>query len=473
MDIVGIGALNVDFIASRRSLARGKQSFISELNSKFEHGTERPATELEVTEITTKMSSVFDVHLGGSAFNVIQALNSLNTDFELGFCGVEGNHPSQDMSFSQWFKRNNINPFVFEETDSIPGTCISYVQDGERSLITYPGVNKKFGNYIENHFESVVEYLSRFKIVHITSLFDDESPVQLLAVLSKLKKTHPQIIISYDPGHHWTKVVNPQIDAIYDLADYVFLNHKEFNLLGDYRFGDTDSDVASRIFDAYTSSSTVVILLKRYDAIRIYFKLQNKLMTLIHDNPSIANDDIEDATGAGDVFAAGFLVSELTPGMELRDGVELGLQLVRAKLTSTGTTEYNSFSNIYHSSIGTIVKRYGAVVEQIINNENSNELKPSATNEGIIHSPDFTMISVHGKKYTFTTHQAPIIKVLWMAYESGTPELHQKYLLESAGSTSDRMTVAFQSCDAFKKIIVSGSKRGTFMLNFDYENNTK
>lgn len=55
---------------------------------------------------------------------------------------------------------------------------------------------------------------------------------------------------------------------------------------------------------------------------------------------------IEDATGAGDVFAAGFLIGGLV-GRSESSSVELGHRLMRVKLQGVGTTRHHRFSRVY------------------------------------------------------------------------------------------------------------------------------
>jgi hypothetical protein len=39
----------------------------------------------------------------------------------------------------------------------------------------------------------------------------------------------------------------------------------------------------------------------------------------------------------------------MIPGFELRDGIELGLRMVRSKLKMSGTTGFSQFANIIES----------------------------------------------------------------------------------------------------------------------------
>jgi sugar/nucleoside kinase (ribokinase family) len=67
-----------------------------------------------------------------------------------------------------------------------------------------------------------------------------------------------------------------------------------------------------------------------------------------YSNVVLTPDEIVDATGAGDVFAGGFLNSLLIPGLEIGEGIELGLRLVRRKLVQAGSTGFPSFPALFN-----------------------------------------------------------------------------------------------------------------------------
>jgi hypothetical protein len=81
------------------------------------------------------------------------------------------------------------------------------------------------------------------------------------------------------------------------------------------------------------------------------------------------------------------------------------------------------------------------------------------------HSPDFRSVTWYGVPYRFSALQAGVVKLLWEAWESGSPEVSQEYLLENAGSQSARVVDLFKghpSCAAGGMISHVG--RGVYRL---------
>ena len=81
------------------------------------------------------------------------------------------------------------------------------------------------------------------------------------------------------------------------------------------------------------------------------------------------------------------------------------------------------------------------------------------------HSADFRSVRWYGSEYSFTTKQACCVEHLWNAWEKGTPELSQAFLLESAGSDGQRLSDIFRRSPAWGKMIVPGKSKGTYRLN--------
>src|SRR5215831_4158665 len=332
-DLIGIGALNLDCVASKSRILSLQPSIADWLSNRFEHKTERPVSEEEINLTLSQMGiSTFETFLGGSAFNTIHTIASVNPGLRLGYVAVSGDTGVNGLDFVEAMKHFGVDTsYVRRVSDQKSGVCISYMSADGRSLLTYPGVNKKMSEHLKENYESILTYLSQAKIVHVTSLFDDESPNPLFQILRDAKGRNPWIKISFDPGYHWVKYITPAVREILKSADFLFLNNKEFEILGHYRPGSQDIDVARTIIDL-CQSDELIIILKQYDSIKLFYQIQGRMMVLRYSNVVLPSKDIEDAAGAGDIFAGGFLTAMLVPGMEIRHGVDLGLRLVRSKL---------------------------------------------------------------------------------------------------------------------------------------------
>jgi hypothetical protein len=83
-----------------------------------------------------------------------------------------------------------------------------------------------------------------------------------------------------------------------------------------------------------------------------------------------------------------------------------------------------------------------------------------------VHSEDFRSVDLDGKKLTLTSRQAQVIQILFDEHENGTAEIGQAFILDRLGSGSRLRDVFKSNIGAWKKLISSGSRKGTFRLNF-------
>lgn len=351
IDLIGIGALNLDFISSRDKVKELDPDVIPEYTNKFELGAEKYVNDEEI-DLTVNQMGVhsFETFLGGSSFNTIRAVAYSSRDIKIGYIGVAGDTYPHQNSFIDRMEHLGIETCYVKKETKPSGRCISYISEGERSLLTSPGVNINVAEYLKDNRNELLNYISRAKIIHVTSFFDDATPKVLLEILKDAKKMNPWLKISFDPGHEWIVNMTDSIKGFLNIADFIFLNYREFQLLGHHRPGSKDYVVARNIFKK-CSSDSILIILKKYDCIKLFYNIHKRLMRRKFTNVVIPQEEIQDATGAGDIFAAGFLISWLIPGLEISHGVTLGLELVRAKLLVAGYSCFESYSNIFYDFI--------------------------------------------------------------------------------------------------------------------------
>lgn len=99
------------------------------------------------------------------------------------------------------------------------------------------------------------------------------------------------------------------------------------------------------------------------------------------------------------------------------------------------------------------------------------EIAVSESAPTVLHSPDFASVNWFGTLYEFTTNQAACIKVLWEAWQAGTPTLSQREILEAAGVSSERLDKVFEEKKQGKLIknpawtdMIDSPKRGKYRL---------
>lgn len=341
-DFVGLGALNIDYILTEKK-ARSLNLNPKEIfGSDFEPGIEEWVNNLQVIEehIAEIGSNNLKISCGGSAFNTIYAMSFLNQNLKLGFIGIAGK-PEDNCDFKEKFKIAKIDDqFVLYDNAQSCGKCISYIET-DRSLQTSEPIARHLGSYLEKNRENILKYLSQTRFIHITSIFDEETPKIVNNIIKEAKKRNPFLKISVDPGYEYVKSREPYVKELLSMADFVFLNRKEFE-----EFGRNNDDLtrAENIFNIL-NSDTHVIVLKNYSSIHVYEKFKGKIYYQIYLNCPTPRFLIKDDTGAGDVFAAGFLAAQVLPVFrgDFRYGIKLGLNMVKQKLKAFGHSNYQKF----------------------------------------------------------------------------------------------------------------------------------
>ncbi|MFF1477303.1 PfkB family carbohydrate kinase [Streptomyces sp. NPDC058301] len=349
LDVVGIGALNLDYITNASRTAAPDTSprvaLSTRIISLLEEGRPAPewGTETAVDEHTvyaaleaTEAASV-QTALGGSAFNAINTLAQLQLDLRLGYVGVAGRVPGPGLSaLAQMHALGIDHQMVFVDDTHLCGVCFSFTEDGERTLLTHAGANAAMADYLERSFDDLVGYLASARVVHVTSFLDEHTPGVLLALLRAVKETSPSTRISFDPGHVWSLAPTPEVQGIVALADYLLLNHREFRELGQQTPTDSDEDIAVRLLE-HLGGDRSVIVVKRRTGIHTWRREMGKALGDFYPQIVLADDQVEDATGAGDVFAAGLLAVLTGDRLQVELGAILGMTLARHKLRYVGS----------------------------------------------------------------------------------------------------------------------------------------
>jgi sugar/nucleoside kinase (ribokinase family) len=258
-DIVGLGAINVDFIASASSPGLQKLQSM-EYGGIADFGTET-VVEPEILDRDLQRIGQVNLHAdpGGSALNVLHALAHLDLGISLGMVGVAGRSPAREVDFGVFFEKHRIDTLFVSQEDDLAGRCLSFVHNGERTMFTTPGANQRALDYISDNEDDLVNYLSSSRITHLTSFLDDEAPALLRRLMKRVRERNRLSLLSFDPGFTWASlttdpIVGPEIHGLLELCSLLFLNHNEFHLLGEYQPGETDDQVAERLFSLCSSS---------------------------------------------------------------------------------------------------------------------------------------------------------------------------------------------------------------------------
>jgi sugar/nucleoside kinase (ribokinase family) len=161
-DIVGFGALNVDYIAGASKLSAGRLDSVRESTARFEWGAESAAEEGAVRAVVEQLGhGALEASLGGSAWLTIFSLARMRVDLRLGYVGYLGRIQHPGLSFLRQMRALHIDHrFVGRDPARSCGVCVSYIEDGERVTLTRPGANAALADYLEGA-EPLVGRLSR------------------------------------------------------------------------------------------------------------------------------------------------------------------------------------------------------------------------------------------------------------------------------------------------------------------------
>jgi sugar/nucleoside kinase (ribokinase family) len=351
LDVIGVGMVNLDYIASASSHRQRDSEAMLEIRERFEHGAESVVDEGTIVRVLEQLGGrdTLQLSLGGSAFLAIQALASTGLGLRLGFVGVAGRSPDVSLSPLRRLDQLGIDRSRLRlDLDRSSGMCISYIHEGERTLLTWAGANAGFAGYVDDELDALAEYLARARHVHVTSLLDPASATRLCTLVEEAKRRNPELKVSFDPGHAWCVDQPAAAMGLLRVADYLFLNYREFKLLGGQgELGEfqPDEGTAARVLSRCGPSCAAVVL-KRYDRVLVYRRRGERVTGEEYGHQPLDVDVIEDATGAGDVFAAGMLAAMTSDQLRLELGSLLGMKMARHKLRHVGDRGYPEFTTV-------------------------------------------------------------------------------------------------------------------------------
>ncbi|MCW2900188.1 MAG: ribokinase [Streptosporangiaceae bacterium] len=354
-DVIGVGALNLDYIANASALASGYGSsltsriseLVMESGAQLQWGTEETVDEHVIYAALEEVNAVsLDAWLGGSAFNAVYALAQMGLGLRLGYVGTAGRVPVQGLSSIQQFEKNAVDTrLVFRDEEHICGVCFSFVEGGERTMLTHAGANSYVADYLEREFDEIVAYLGSSRVVHVTSFLDSRTPPMLLKVLRAVKMHSPDTLISFDPGHVWSSSPTEDIRQIMGLSDYLLANYREFKSLGGGGESSSDEKTAANILRNLESDQATVVV-KRSIGVSAFRWDGDEIAKDFYSQIPLDEDEIEDATGAGDVFAAGLLAVVASDRLQIELGSLLGISLARHKLGYVGSHGHSELAGV-------------------------------------------------------------------------------------------------------------------------------
>ena len=303
MRILGIGNAIVDVICkvsenfiTQNGLQKGSMKLIFE------------EKEFQKLLLNLKIEKTIS---GGSVANSIVGLSQLKND--VGFVGkisddIFGN------KYEKGLREENVKFFYFKQKESLPtGTCLILVTpDSERTMCTFLGVAGKIN---ENDIDSKV--ISDADLIFLEGyLWDKGEPQKALEkAINNSRKTAMSLSDKFCVERHRSHF----IDLVKNKLDIIFANEDEMISL-------TQSQNFNEVVDFVKQTKKNFIITRgEKGAISIN---DGKIFEVgIKKNLKIL-----DLTGAGDLFAAGFLhgyVNNFTQSECLEKGTELSSKVIQ------------------------------------------------------------------------------------------------------------------------------------------------
>ena len=302
MKVLGIGNAIVDV------LCKVDEQFILEHN--LSKGTMKLVDEKEFKKLLSNLK-IEDTVSGGSVANSIVGMSQLGD--EVSFIGkVSDDELGQ--KYIEGLKKENVKYFYQSKKEKVPtGTCLILITpDSERTMCTFLGIA---GQINDNDIDT--NAIQSTEITFLEGyLWDEGGPTKAFeTALSAAKKSAMSLSDPFCVDRHKDSFLN----LVKNKLDIIFANEKE----------------AMSLIDA-----------KNFEEVIEFGKSLNKLFIVTRSDKgsiSIEGNDISEAeaksnlkivdlTGAGDLFAAGFLhglTNNKNPHESLNLGTEMASKIIQ------------------------------------------------------------------------------------------------------------------------------------------------
>jgi len=308
MRILGIGNAIVDVIC------KVEDKFISKNN--LTKSTMKLVDEIEFKKLLSTLK-IEETISGGSVANSIVGLSQLGN--KVGFIGKVSDDDLGN-KYEQGLKKENVQYFYSKKKESIStGTCLILITpDSERTMVTFLGTAGKINeNDIDKSAvkDSEILFLEGY-------LWDEGEPKK---AFEKAINSSNKVAMSLSDLFCVERHKSHFLELVKNKLDITFANEQEIMSLIDVKKFD---DVIN-----FTKKLNKLIVITRGDKGAIAIN-KNEIV----ECPAKKNLQIKDLTGAGDLFAGGFLhglINNKSTRESLETGTEMSskiIQIIGARL---------------------------------------------------------------------------------------------------------------------------------------------
>ena len=296
MKILGIGNAIVDVIC------RVDESFIKQNN--LIKSTMKLVDEVEFKKLLSTLK-IEETVSGGSVANSIVGLSQLGN--KVGFIGKVSDD-QLGKKYEEGLKKENVDFFYLKKKESIPtGTCLILITpDSERTMITFLGTAGKISEQDIN--ENTVK---RSEILFLEGyLWDEGEPKQ---AFEKAINNSNKVAMSLSDLFCVERHKPHFFELVKNKLDITFANKQEIMSLIDAKKFEDVVDFAKEV------NKLIIITLGEKGALAV-----NKNQVV--ECSAKDNLKIKDLTGAGDLFAGGFLHG-LINNKSIKESLDIGTEM--------------------------------------------------------------------------------------------------------------------------------------------------
>ncbi len=304
MDVLGLGALNVDLIYEVDLTLLG-----------LEAGREKVGSYHEFEDLLNSLKNKAKLRIkngGGSAANTIYALAKMG--FSCGYLGKVGKDEEGDFLLEGLMKVGVNTERIKREGKS--GLCVVLLGKGkDRSIIIFPHTNEAL-----SYSDLDPEYVNEAEFLHMSS-FLGELPFKAQKRIAR--KTRAKI--SFDPGEPHASKGMKELIPILERTFILFPTGREVEILThqDYKEGSKE-----------LLKLGIEIVACKLGERGSYILCQEEELEVLPQEGKIV-----DTTGAGDVYAAGFLAGLLNK-LSLAECARLATVAASQSLRGFGRNTY-------------------------------------------------------------------------------------------------------------------------------------
>ena len=302
MKVLGIGNAIVDVIC------KVDDQYL--INNQLTKSTMKLVDEIEFKKLLSTLN-IEETISGGSIANSIVGLSQLGNN--VGFIG-KVNADDLGQKYEDGLKKEKVNYLYSKKIEPFPtGTCLILITpDSERTMCTFLGTAAKIND------EDIDEQIIRNSEITFLEgyLWDEGEPKK---AFDKAINNSNKVAMSLSDLFCVERHKKQFLDLVENKLDIVFANEQEIlSLISSKSFNDAVS---------YAKSLNKIMVITRGEKGAISI---NNGKTV--EFPAQKNLNIIDLTGAGDLFAAGYLnglINKMTINESLAKGTELSSKIIQ------------------------------------------------------------------------------------------------------------------------------------------------